>query len=872
MACDYIRRAVSYTFARVGYHIGCHPLAYTIIPFLISLILSTGFKELELVKSIEYLFTPIHARSRTERNVVESLFPSDFSKDYDFLRTSRFGRYAAVIATAKYNDSMLDESTMHDLFKMDKTIRNISFIWRNTTISYERICAKTMHDECLRNYALSLRGKVKSIKLGKYKIKYPLEKTEGEPIPPLINLGGVFIDKNNLVRDFKAVRLIYQLDSGTEEKNQISSRWENEVLAKLSNLKFKYIKFSYVVGDTFDNEVNTISQKFWYLTLILGALMVCFSALSSCSRGVASKPLLGIAACLSAFISTASAFGLLLYCGMEYFDINMAIPFLMLGIGIDDSFVLLSAWRRTDSNDEVKKRMSDSYSEAAVSVSVTSITNILAFCTCLITPYRVVRIFGTYCAVSLVFDYIYQIFFFGGIMALEGYREKRNLHPLFLFPLKPIISDANERNSQELYIMAFLRDVAGKYLQKLYIKILLAVIYTCYLAGGIYCLKYIEQGLDYKKIFPYTSYAVPFTLDHYEYFTLHPHRIQIVINQTLDYSDVQTQKDVESLLNTFETAPFISGYLTTECWLREYLSFSESALSKLVFKGYNLNNSYEFVDGLKNVFLNVKSFRRFRKDIVFNTEGDRIVASRCYILSYNIKDSSAEMTMLETVRKIADDSKFKVFVHDPYFVYYDQYLNVTTTCIQTVCLSALLVSLVLFLFIPNFTCTICVMLTVVSIEVCIVGYMSLWNVNVDTISMIILVMSAGFCVDYSAHITYAYISSEESDPAGKMRYALYAAGYPIIQGCASTILGVSVLYFGSSYLFVIFFKILLLTMTFSAFHGLILLPVILSTGDSIALSWKNKRNRKNFSIIKHKDNDLTNNNDKRDVELSFIEK
>ncbi|XP_067141308.1 patched domain-containing protein 3-like [Centruroides vittatus] len=870
MACDCVRRAVSFAFSRVGYHIGCHPLKYTIIPFLISLMLSTGFKELELVKSIEYLFIPIHARSRTERNAVESLFPSHFSKNYDFLRMSRFGSFVAVIATAKYNDSMLDESIMDDLYEMDKTIKNISFIWKNTTITYERICAKTIYDECLRNYALSLRGKVKSIKLGEYKIKYPLEKTEGEPIIPLINLGGVFIDKNNLVRDFKAVRLVYQLDPGTEEKSQISSRWENEVLAKLSDLKFKYIKFSYFVGGTFDNEANKNSQHSWYLIIILGAVMVCFSALSSCSTGVASKPLLGIAACLSAFISTASAFGLLLYCGMEYVDINMAIPFLMLGIGIDDSFVLLSAWRRTNSNDEVKKRMGDSYSEAAVSVSITSLTNILSFCTCLTIPYRVVQIFGTYCAVSLVFDYVYQIFFFGGIMALEGYREKRNLHPLFLFPLKPIFSDANERNSQELYIMVFLRDVVGKYLQKLYIKILLAVIFICYLAGGIYCINYIKQGLDYKKIFPYTSYAVPFILDHYEYFTIHPHRIQVVINQTLDYSDVRTQKDVESLLNTFETAPFISGYRTTECWLREYLSFTKIPLYEMLFKGYNLNNSFEFLDGLKNVFLNVKSFRRFRNDVVFNAEGGQILASRCYILSDNVKNSSAETIMMETVRKIADNSKFKVYVQDPWFVYYDQYLNVITTCIQTVCLSALLISLVLFLFIPNFTCTICVMLTVISIEVSIVGYMSLWNVNVDTISMIILVMSAGFCVDYSAHITYAYINSEESDPAGKMRYALYAAGYPIIQGCASTILGVSVLYFGCSYLFVIFFKILLLTMTFSAFHGLILLPVILSTGNSISLSWKDKMNGRKFHIIKHKDNDSTNN-DQKDVELSFTE-
>ena len=32
-----------------------------------------------------------------------------------------------------------------------------------------------------------------------------------------------------------------------------------------------------------------------------------------------------------------------MYCGMELIGINLAAPFLMLGIGIDDTFVMLAA-------------------------------------------------------------------------------------------------------------------------------------------------------------------------------------------------------------------------------------------------------------------------------------------------------------------------------------------------------------------------------------------------------------------------------------------------------------------------------------------------------------------------------------------------
>ena len=45
-------------------------------------------------------------------------------------------------------------------------------------------------------------------------------------------------------------------------------------------------------------------------------------------------------------ISFLAAWGLLMYCGMKWQAINLASAFLLLGVGIDDAFVMLSAWNR----------------------------------------------------------------------------------------------------------------------------------------------------------------------------------------------------------------------------------------------------------------------------------------------------------------------------------------------------------------------------------------------------------------------------------------------------------------------------------------------------------------------------------------------
>lgn len=136
--------------------------------------------------------------------------------------------------------------------------------------------------------------------------------------------------------------------------------------------------------------------------------------------------------------------------------------------------------------------------------------------------------------------------------------------------------------------------------------------------------------------------------------------------------------------------------------------------------------------------------------------------------------------------------------------------------------------LISFLFIPNVLCSLWVAFSIVSIELGVVGYMALWNVNLDSISMVNLIMCIGFSVDFTAHICYAYMSSKALSPKERVRESLYALGLPIIQGAISTILGVAALILAGSYIFMVFFKMIFLVIVFGALHGMFLLPVLLS--------------------------------------------
>lgn len=157
-----------------------------------------------------------------------------------------------------------------------------------------------------------------------------------------------------------------------------------------------------------------------------------------------------------------------------------------------------------------------------------------------------------------------------------------------------------------------------------------------------------------------------------------------------------------------------------------------------------------------------------------------------------------------------------------------QYVLVRTTSIQAISLAAAVMMVVSLIFIPNPLCSLWVAFSIVSIEIGVVGYMTLWGVNLDSISMINLIMCIGFSVDFSAHISYAYLAAKVDTPEERVRECLYALGLPILQGGLSTILGITALILAPSYIFITFFKTVFLVIFFGAMHGIFLLPVLLS--------------------------------------------
>lgn len=74
----------------------------------------------------------------------------------------------------------------------------------------------------------------------------------------------------------------------------------------------------------------------------------------------------------------------------------LVLSFFFSGIGIDDTFVMMAAWRRTRITDSVPERLGQTMAEAAVSITITSVTDMVSLWIGMLSPFNSIKIFCLY--------------------------------------------------------------------------------------------------------------------------------------------------------------------------------------------------------------------------------------------------------------------------------------------------------------------------------------------------------------------------------------------------------------------------------------------------------------------------------------------
>lgn len=132
------------------------------------------------------------------------------------------------------------------------------------------------------------------------------------------------------------------------------------------------------------------------------------------------------------------------------------------------------------------------------------------------------------------------------------------------------------------------------------------------------------------------------------------------------------------------------------------------------------------------------------------------------------------------------------------------------------------------LFFTNVWISLFIALMVASIDLHLVSVLVYWNIKLNAVSFVNLVMSVGLSVDYCVHIGHAFARAPGGSGDLRVQHTIRSMGASVAQGGFTTFVGVMLLAFASSEAFRIFFKMLLATVVYGLYHALVVLPVVLA--------------------------------------------
>lgn len=813
-AIEALEHVIAVSFSRLGDFLGRRPLSVIGSVILLTAVMSLGLLRFEEVNNVRTEYSPINAPSRIEYEVAKN-----------FLRQNGTMDPIYVMVEAKDGGSLLRPEYRKVLTAFAKRMQhNVTVDYRGRTYAYTDLC----EPYCEMNTAF-----LAFLKL--YDPKNPVTYTY-----PAIELFGAQAFIGNNAYGIKLKSGTKQLESfstailqffivAPEGQQELLLMWVAEAKAFLHDDDFKILK----IGMTGDILVSAEVRRMGFETapMLIGSIiaMIVFVVGSSFRRNPAkSKPWESLVGCLIPILALITSTSIISAFGLKFQSIVVASLFLVLSVGVDDVFIILRAWDGTNMHSPVHERLAKTLEDAGPSITISSLTNALAFAIGILSKTPAVRTFSIYSCIAVIVCYFYQLILFTAVLALSGKRELKGYQSL-LCCLK---ADPSAQNR----IIEFFCDIQSLIIKNwsTFISSWPARFVLFFFMMGYYYIsvlgaRRLEANISTDKMALPDSYLHEF--QHvFEAALRNMQPITVFVMRPGDLRDPVRLQAIKSMVYEFEHSAFSYGNESTFFWLQQYEDFLE------FYEGTDEFTYKEIPTFFKSAaYFFLSSFVRMNETACYDDDPECISAF-FFITNFHdvIKYHELIPAVLDWRRIAAKYSDFDVYPYSDHSPFVDQTMTIESTVLWSVIAALGCTAAACFVFIPNIVSIICAVYSVFSISVGVFGLLSHWGVDLDPLSMAALLMAIGCSVDFTAHISYHYYKAIGKSSRDRLENALTRIGWPITQVGLSTIVALLPLFFKQSYLALVFLKTVVVVVLLGMFHGLVVLPAILTaiTGDN----------------------------------------
>ncbi|XP_001379744.3 NPC1-like intracellular cholesterol transporter 1 [Monodelphis domestica] len=618
---------------------------------------------------------------------------------------------------------------------------------------------------------------------------------------------------------------------------------------------------------------------FLYISLALGRY-------SSRSRLlVDSKITLGLGGVLIVLGSVLSSMGFFSYLGVpSSMVIIQVVPFLVLAVGADNIFIFVLEYQRLPRHSEESREVHIGrvLGTVAPSMLLCSLSEAICFFLGALTSMPAVRTFALTAGLAIIFDFLLQMSAFVALLSLDSKRQEASRLDICCCVNPRKLPPPQE---DESLLLCFFRKFYAPFLLHGFTRIIVLGLFMALFGGSLYLMCHINVGLDQELALPEDSYLLDYFHFLNRYFEVGV-PTYFVTTSGFNFSSLDGMNSIcsSSGCDTYSLTQKIQyatefpkeSYLAipASSWVDDFIDWlTPTSDCCRLYRNNTFCSSTEgtvltcfrkcipyttstvrptveqfhkylpwFLEDKANIKCPKGGLGAYDGAVNISADGE-ILATRFMAYHTPLKNSQEYTAALRAARELAanitadlrrvpgTDPKFEVFPYTVTYVFYEQYLTIVPEglfilglcLIPTFAVSCLLLGMDLRSGLLN-------LFSIIMILVDTVGFMTLWGISYNAVSLINLVTAVGISVEFVSHITRSFAISTKPSRLERAKETTIIMGSAVFAGVAMTNLpGIIILAAAKAQLIqIFFFRLNLLITIFGMLHGLVFLPVILS--------------------------------------------
>ena len=409
-------------FQKIAEAVGNMPILTVGISFVIVAVLATGLHKYKMERRSDRLFIPHGSRSITDLDKASQYFTLKF-------------RVEEIILEKTGSTNAIDDDLLKEALTLHSHVIQLG--------EYNKLClGRSLGKNCLSStlnilelfhYNSSMISNSSQLLNSVYKsqtIVMSNGKQAKENFPGMLGL--MKFDSNGNISSAKSIRIAYFMQyHSTDAIYERVMSWEESFINYMSSqekiLSAKGMKLYYYAHRSLDDSISESALNDMSLIIVAFVLMVIFCIVMNMRirRPVNGHVLLAIGGIFTVFLGIGSSFGLVMYAGTPFIGIAAVLPFMVLGVGIDDMFILVDTLDQRHPSMEGNIRLVATLSAAGSSILMTTLTDLIAFAISTVTDFRGIEYFCLYAALAITFVFLLMITFFLGLMKLDINRVEK---------------------------------------------------------------------------------------------------------------------------------------------------------------------------------------------------------------------------------------------------------------------------------------------------------------------------------------------------------------------------------------------------------------------------------------------------------------